>query len=399
MAQEILASESNNVQDVIASITVLATALDEAVAQLPFRLDKKVADIVAACIRSYVDRDLAVVQGETLRAVDMVVGAADALDGCKAAVEVICQSIASFLENLHPLLDAKWSVQRDCMALVRQVASKLAGLFLGLSHRALEAVGKDSALVLASLLVMLEKRGVPMGKEGLAALAMLAQAHPSAIEGQFRAVELVGVLHSAADALLQSYARGRASHLERLMVRSVEAANWMSAELTSARQPRLVVSLVVDEVKAVDAAVGRLFGAEAEGSSLSRKPSVQNSAYYRGGVGQEEMARMFNEKIRIYDRVEFSGQSVVALLVRCVLKAWYESLRQCVLSKHALHQMQLDAFALRSSLAQLLSPDALRVADLLLREVEASAEDRCVEPQPLNAAVIQQIMAASDKVN
>jgi hypothetical protein len=39
-------------------------------------------------------------------------------------------------------------------------------------------------------------------------------------------------------------------------------------------------------------------------------------------------------------------------------------------------------------------------ADLLLREVEASAEDRCVEPQPLNAAVIQQIMGATaEKVN
>jgi hypothetical protein len=128
--------------------------------------------------------------------------------------------------------------------------------------------------------------------------------------------------------------------LERLMVRSIEAANWMSTELTSARQPRLVVSLVVEElkvsagctaafcidsdtIKTVEAAVGRLFGAEAEGSSLVRttsKMAPSSSAYYRGGVGNEEMARMFNEKIRIYDRVEFSAHSVVALLVRCVLK-------------------------------------------------------------------------------
>lgn len=107
------------------------------------------------------------------------------------------------------------------------------------------------------------------------------------------------------------------------------------------------------------------------------------------------MARMFNEKIRIYERVDFAARSVVALLVRCIVKAWYESIRWRVFNKNALHQMQLDAYGFRAEVGELLPPDALRVVDLMLREVEASAEDRCVEPQPLTPAVVTQILTSA----
>lgn len=248
LAHARLATEAN-VSDVVDSVTCMSSALRSAVAKLPFRLDDKVSELVLAAIRGYVDRDLALVHADAMGALQTVAASAEPLKGCHDAVDSICSSVASFVENLRPLLDPKWEVERDTLALVRQIATKLAGLFVGLADRAMSFVDQPEGLAVAALLVMLEKRGVPMAKEGVAALAVLANAHPTSIDPQYRANELVGILHGAADALLQSFTHTRASRLARLVTRSLEAGNWLSPELGSARKPRMVVSVLADEIK------------------------------------------------------------------------------------------------------------------------------------------------------
>lgn len=125
-------------------------------------------------------------------------------------------------------------------------------------------------------------------------------------------------------------------------------------------------------------------------TAASRRQALPS--YLRAGQASDEMARMFDEKVRIYDRVDFTNVSVTAFAVRVLLKAWIECLRTRVLNRHALHQMQVDVQALRMHLEPLLAADAMRSADLLIGQVEAAAEGRCVDPQPLSATVVQQIL-------
>jgi hypothetical protein len=412
----VLLTKRANVVDAIEAITVVATAMHGAVVKLPFRLEQRVNELVVSSIRGYIERDLGAVQADTAAALDELTDTSMDVASGEAAVEKICVAIAAFLENLQPLLDPKWTVERDVLALLRQIANKLAGLFVGVSARALQCVGQPVSLARAAVLVLLERRGVPMAKEGLASLAALVKAHPTTIDPHFRANELVSVLHGAADTLLQSYARSRASHISRLMTRSIEAGSWLGAESSSARKPRMVVSVIVGELQryvlshlfwfvllfnpvcdSVHETVGRLFGIDSDRGNLTASVAVSRkpSSYFRPGAANDEMARMFNEKVRVYDRVDFSASSVVALLVRVMLKSWSEALRTRVLSMNALHQMQLDAHSFRAQITPFLSVDQLRVSDLLLAQVEASAEDRCLEPLPLNAAVVQQILSAA----
>ncbi len=60
--------------------------------------------------------------------------------------------------------------------------------------------------------------------------------------------------------------------------------------------------------------------------------------------------------------------------------------------KNALHQMQVDQYALREAVGGMLSGEQLRQVESLLEQVEKSAEDRCVEPVPLEQSVAKKIL-------
>ena len=74
-------------------------------------------------------------------------------------------------------MDPKWTVGRDPLTVVRQIAVKLAGLFTGIASLALGSAAKENALMLSGLCLLVEQQAIPMAKEGLAGLAVLAQVY------------------------------------------------------------------------------------------------------------------------------------------------------------------------------------------------------------------------------
>ena len=64
-----------------------------------------------------------------------------------------------------------------------------------------------------------------------------------------------------------------------------------------------------------------------------------------------------------------------------------------MLCRSALHQMQIDQYALREAVGSMLAGEPLRQVESLLEQVEKSAEDRCVEPIPLEQSVAKKILA------
>ncbi len=107
------------------------------------------------------------------------------------------------------------------------------------------------------------------------------------------------------------------------------------------------------------------------------------------------MRVLFNERVRVFTVAEFSSASIVFCVCKVLAKAWAETLRTRVLCKNALHQMQVDAFVLRTAVAAMLAGEQLRTVEALLEQVERSAEDRCVEPMPLEQSVLKQIAQAA----
>ncbi len=413
-AQRLL-SETSDVGEVVAGITNMSDSLCEAMAKLPLRFgEQKVSDLVNASIRAYIKRDLALVQEETRSALDATLAPIppeiSVLQVCTKASNAICRSISSFLDNLQPMVDPKWTIGRDPLSVVRQIAVKLAGLFTGVASHALGVPSKEHMLLMSGLCVLLEQHAVPMAKEGLAGLAVLSQSHPSAIDPQFRASELVSILHSAANTLLQGYLTSCSSRLAKLMTRSIDAGNWMSSELASVRRPRLVVSVLVEDLTSLHNVMNELFAssnkptaATAVASATGSAPSRANSALPKPassyGISTDEMRVLFNERVRVYTPAEFSSSSVVFCVSKVLVKSWIENIRTRVLCKNALHQMQVDAYVLKTALGKMLSGEQLRSVESLLEQVERSSEDRCVEPVPLEQSVLKQIaQSASQEV-
>jgi hypothetical protein len=290
------------------------------------------------------------------------------------------------------MVDPKWTVGRDPLAVVRQIAVKLAGLFTGVASHALGIASRENALMLSGLCLLVEQQVIPLAKEGLAGLAVLAQSQPSAVDPQFRASELASILHGGATTLLQSFVSSCSARLAKLVTRSIDAGNWMSPELASVRKPRMVVSVLMDDLLAVQKSVDELFGS-------SKKPPLDrnNSNSVRGqtyGVTKDEMRVLFNDRIKIFTLpADFSSGAVLFCILKVVVKAWIESLRTRVLCRNALHQMQVDQYALREAVAKMLTGEPLRLVESLFEQVEKSAEDRSVEPIPLEQSVAKKIIA------
>ena len=397
-AQRLL-GETSDVSEVVAGITNMSDSLCDAMGKLPLRFgEQKVSDLVNASIRAYIKRDLAQVQEETKAALEATVARAatpgsSALQLCTQATDSICRAVSSFLDNLQPMVDPKWTVGRDPLSVVRQIAVKLAGLFTGVASHALSLPSKEHMLLMSGLCVMLEQSAVPMAKEGLAGLAVLSQSHPSSIDPQFRASELVSILRGAANTLLQGHVASCAGRLAKLMTRSIDAGNWMSPDLTSVRRPRLVVSVLVEDLTSLQRVAHDLFGAKAGAAGPGERPATAAApkAGLSYGVSTDEMRVLFNERVRVFTPAEFSSASMVFCVCKVLVKAWAETLRWRVLNKNALHQMQVDAFVLKTAVAGMLAGEQLRTVEALLEQVERSAEDRCVEPMPLEQSVLRQI--------
>ena len=396
--------DTNDISEVTAGITILSEKLVDAMSKMPVRFgEQKVSDLVNASIRHFINRDLGALQGEAMASIQTAInqsieGDVTALSLARDAVDSICRAVSAFLDNLQPLVDPKWTIGRDPLSVVRITAVKLAGLFTGISGHILDLQTSDRTLLLSGLTLMLEKQAVPMAKEGLAGLAILAQSQATAIDPQFRASELATLLHSAAKSLLESYVSSTASKMARLMTRSIEAGSWMAPDLPSVRRPRLVVKVLRDDLDQVHRAVSEIFSGNnvvkisVSSSSASSHGGKRAAAAY--GVNNDEMARLFTEKIRIYTPVEFTAGSVVFCMVKIAVKAWLEVIRTRIFAKHSLHQMQVDAFVLKGSMARMISGEELRIVETLLSQVESSAEDRCVEPVPLDVSVLGKIAEA-----
>lgn len=285
-----------------------------------------------------------------------------------------------------------------------------------------ELVKPGLVLLLAKLCKFLESVMVPWVMETVAAsFASGGQAGgpggpagggdllpPSFVPG-----EVARRLNAASSAMVLSYVEKHGRQLSIMVRRSTAAVSWLTHK--EPRGPRPVCSLLLERLGKVEAEAAGLLD-DGSGAGLGRKGDAEqggragaggggmygSSSNFDGGDSaavERNVAKLFREKVHMSSSVPLSCPAILAAVAAVALKSLVESIRLETLGRAGLQQLQLDATFLRPQLRRFLlrggggRGDGAAVVEQLLEDVVLSGTERCVEPQLLEAAVVERILA------
>lgn len=103
------------------------------------------------------------------------------------------------------------------------------------------------------------------------------------------------------------------------------------------------------------------------------------------------VAKLFQEKLKIFDAVEQTRDAVLLGVLKVALKSWVECVRLVTLGRAGFQQLQLDVHYMRAPLRAYAAANA-DVVDSLLDEVSAAAADRSLEPVQLEPGTLDFIL-------
>ncbi|KAI9283809.1 hypothetical protein BC943DRAFT_327099 [Umbelopsis sp. AD052] len=107
------------------------------------------------------------------------------------------------------------------------------------------------------------------------------------------------------------------------------------------------------------------------------------------------ISKLFQERIEIYGHIDPSASDVCSALVKVMLKAYNEILREVTLTKYAFWQLQVDVEYLRIVLWKFARNEKLLSS--MLEEICASAYRRCTQPISLDSSISDQILGAYEQ--
>jgi len=190
---------------------------------------------------------------------------------------------------------------------------------------------------------------------------------------------------ATAQTLLAHYVLVNGFRLAELLKSSIQSRNWMTVK--QPKEPRVVVEVILREAILCDAQLGRLLGDMRKPQEVKvRRP------YARQRNNMElEMERLWAKKQKIYGSVAFSRTGAVMGIMRIVLKAFYENIRDETFGTYGFQQIQVDCAYFSDIIRDVLDAADAGVLDSLLDETVGSAAQRCVEPVYMDDAVVSTI--------
>jgi hypothetical protein len=183
----------------------------------------------------------------------------------------------------------------------------------------------------------------------------------------------------------------------------VETRDWLNT--VEPRTVRAVMKRVVEETTTIDRQVGQLYeeGArQARSSDSSRRTRFSQQQQHRQARSNwsvstsqldtslaSNIQKMFNEKIVIFSKVEFSRVSILTGVVKIALKTLLECVRLRTFSRFGFQQIQVDVHYLHLYMWRFVSDENL--VTFLLDEIMTSVVHRCSDPVPMENSVIEVI--------
>lgn len=155
--------------------------------------------------------------------------------------------------------------------------------------------------------------------------------------------------------------------LSQILMESFELDDWLTEN-----KPRHVRPVVIKIIEDLNVISERLSEFCEEGPHIEL--SGQHSLY--SPPLNNNIKRLFSEKIEIFDRVPFTRRTILFGIVKIVLRTMVECVRLSTFNRNGINQLQIDAKYLQHELSKFVSDE--NVISAILEESVTSAEIRSI---------------------
>ncbi|GAA0158641.1 hypothetical protein LIER_15608 [Lithospermum erythrorhizon] len=262
-------------------------------------------------------------------------------------------------------------------------------------------------LVLAELCIFIEQSAIPKITEEIAASFSGGGARGYEYGPAFVPAEICRIFRSVGDNFLHLYVTLRTQKVSVLLKKRFTAPNWIKHK--EPREVHMSVDLLIQELETVQNEVKQILPqghrrkhgrTESNGSTTSSlsnplrdaKLRRSNTQRARSQLLETHLAKLFKQKIEIFTKVEHTQESVLNAIIKLILKSVQEFVRLHTYNRSGFQQIQLDIQFLRGTMTDAAEDEA--AVDLLLDEVIIAAAERCLDPVPLENAILDKIIQA-----
>ncbi|KAK8943408.1 hypothetical protein KSP40_PGU009416 [Platanthera guangdongensis] len=270
-----------------------------------------------------------------------------------------------------------------------------------------ERVQTVLVLVLSQLSVYIEQATVPRVTEEIATSfsgggIRAYERGPAIVPG-----EICRWFRSSGEKFLHLYINIKSQNLSIILKKRFTTPNWIKHK--EPREVNMFVDLLFQEFDGVVAEVKQILPhgltrkhrrSDSNGSTTSSRSNTlhedrlnrSNTQRAKSQFLESHLAKLFEQKMEIFTKVEHTQESVVSTVVKLCLKSLQEFVRLQTLNRSGYQQIQLDIEFLKNPLKEYVDDEA--VVDLLLKEVINAAHERCLDPIQLEPPILDKLIAA-----
>nr|ATG70778.1 VPS51 unhinged vacuolar protein sorting 51 [Cupressus gigantea] len=270
-----------------------------------------------------------------------------------------------------------------------------------------DKVSTGVVLVMAQLSVFIEQTVVPKITEEIATSFSGGGARSYEEGPPFVPAEICRMFRSTGGSLMHLYINMQARKLSLLVKKSIATPNWLKYK--EPRDVRMFVDLLLEELKTMEVEVQQVLvrgstqkhrRSDSTGSTNSSRSnrirddrsSRLSTQRARNRLLESHVAKLFKQKVEIFTKLEYTQESVISTIGKMCLKSFQEYVRLETFSRSGFQQIQLDTQFLRDPLKEVVEDEA--IIDFLLDEVCAAAAERCLDPIPLEPAILDKLIYA-----
>ncbi|KAK1644223.1 hypothetical protein QYE76_062109 [Lolium multiflorum] len=261
-------------------------------------------------------------------------------------------------------------------------------------------------LMLAQLCVFIEQTTIPKVTEDLAASFSGGGARSYEYGPPFVPGEICRLYRSSGEKFLHHYINMKTQKISKLLNKRFSTPVWIKHK--EPREVNMFVDLlllefngVVSEVKQIlPGLIRRHRHSDSTGSTTSSRSNPMredmlnrsNTTRTRSQFLENHLAKLFEQKMEIFTKVEYTQESVISAVLKLCLKSLQEFVRLQTFNRSGFQQIQLDMEFLKNSLKEFIDDEA--AISFLLKEVNNAAHERCLDPIPLEAPILDKLINA-----
>ncbi|KAJ3672782.1 hypothetical protein LUZ60_006156 [Juncus effusus] len=263
-------------------------------------------------------------------------------------------------------------------------------------------------LVLSQLSLYTEQAVIPKITEGIAASFSGVGVRAYEYGPAFVPGEICRLFRSDGEIFLHLYINRKTRKITVLLKKRFTTPIWIKHK--EPREVHMFVDLLLSEVEGAGMEVKQMLPcgtnkrhrhSDSTGSTTSSSrsnpipnpTSRPNPHRTKSQFLESHLAKLFEQKLDIFTKVEYTQESVISTVVKLVLKSLQELVRLQTFNRTGYQQIQLDMEYLKAPLKNLVEDDHA-VVDFLLKEVNNAAHERCLDPIPLEAPILDKLITA-----